>query len=233
MLLTPSSIHQVWADDENLGYLSTDPDSLMLRVYIYNTQFQLRDAGFFMPLRPFFDDAKSYFGLSLDDRVTYTAPTIPWDRWMKLTRWLHNDGLTWMQEVRRNQKGVGSRYVFPHHIVDFSPTVVAREVAAHDPNFEGSEAPLLKSFNSDVNGFTTVCGAPAAVDVAGCELFREPIRCSLPYREKALPELPGYSPDSDLHLIGDKLISVEVRGRVVYPAEDLGLTDCSTGRHPR
>ena len=47
--------------------------------------------------------------------------------------------------------------------------------------------------------------------IAGAELFSELIKGCLPYREKMLPELPGFSPYSDLHLVGDKLISVEVR----------------------
>jgi hypothetical protein len=228
MLMTPSSPHQVWAEDESLGYFSTRPDSLMLRVYIYNTQFQLKDAGFFMPLRPFFDEVHSYFGVAPEERGLYLTRIVSWARWMKDTRWLISDGLSWMQEVRRNQKGVGSRYIFPRHIVDFSSLAVTRAIhTRRDSATCSSRNGGMVSFPSDTDGYTVHLGTPAATKIAGSELFKDPIECSLPYREKMLPELPGYSPDSDLHFIGDKLISVEVRNPFSMVEISVGLI-CST-----
>lgn len=207
MIMTPSSEHRVWADDEAQGYLSTDPESLMLRVYVYNTQIQLREAGFFMPLRTFFQDAETYFAR----KDAAEMKVVPWARWMKHTRWLDGSGTSWMQDVRRNQKGVGSRYFLAGHIIDFSPTDLARELSAR----EKTDADT-KTFRSDTGGFTVHAESFAGEDVSGSELFKDPIVSSLPYRHKSLPELPAYSPDSDLHLVGDKLVTVEVSTHVVH-----------------
>lgn len=207
MLLTPSSAHQTWGADEDAGYLMTRPEALMLRVYICSTQFQLRDAGFFMPLRPFVRELASYFALSPEERRTHVSRVLGSEEWMRHTRWLNPEPVTWMSEVRRNQKGAGPRYVFPRCIVDFSPLELAKEV-----NARKRSDPELISFESDLDGYSTFCGTSELTETGGANLFVSTFSFSLPYREKILPELPGYSPDSDLHLIGDKLVSVEVSG---------------------
>lgn len=60
------------------------------------------------------------------------------------------------------------------------------------------------------SGEEAYCDTPATSDITGTGLFWEPIRGSLPYRQKMLPEMLGLSRYSDFHLIGDKVVNVEV-----------------------
>ncbi|EKM53478.1 uncharacterized protein PHACADRAFT_79970, partial [Phanerochaete carnosa HHB-10118-sp] len=107
MLMTPSSPHQVWSVDESMGYLLTSPESIMLRVYIHSTLSQLRDAGFFVPLRFFLHELSLYFSLPIAERSTYETRVVESKQWMQHTRWINGEVGSWTSEVRRSQKGVG------------------------------------------------------------------------------------------------------------------------------
>lgn len=205
LIMTPSSPHRLWAPgDAGAGFLETRQDCLMLRVYISSTQAQLQDAGFFVPLRLFLRESDAFYAESPAERATYETRVVRSKQWMHQTRWLTNEPGSWQSEVRRNQNGAGSRYAFPKYIVDFSPLELAKEVY----NRRKSE-PGISSFDSDVEGYTTHCDTSQLTYAGGAVLFDSEFTFSLPYREKKLPQLPEYSPDSDLQLIGDKLVSVE------------------------
>ena len=124
---------------------------------------------------------------------------------MRWTRWMQSEPRSWMSDVRQNQKGVGSRYVFPRHIVDFSPDALAKEVYR-----QKLLDPRMKSFASTVNGYEAHCDTTPLTADGDVEIVSSSLQASLPYRVKVLPELPGYSPDMDFHVIGDKLLTVEV-----------------------
>lgn len=210
VVLTPSAAYRAPSDRNIDGYITSDPHSLMLHVHFAGVEFMdiLRrplDAMFFTPLRPFLLESESYFSLRVGERRDLAPRVVPWEQWQHNTRWLVNDGPLWMQEVRRGQKGVGSRYVFSRHIVDFSPMELAQEVFA-----QRQLDPDVGKFDSGVGGFETYCDTPATSDITGTGLFWEPIRGSLPYRQKMLPEMLGLSRYSDFHLIGDKVVNVEV-----------------------
>ena len=56
--------------------------------------------------------------------------------------------------------------------------------------------------------------------ISGSDLFHpeEELVSSLPYRQREMPDLPEYDEGSDLLLIGDKIVSVEVSRRLnVFP----------------
>ncbi|GJE91483.1 F-box protein [Phanerochaete sordida] len=206
MLMTPSSAQRVWAPGGR-GHLETHPECRVLRVYLCSTAAQLQDAGFFVPLRPFLRALDAYSTHPPDERAAWETRTVASANWMDGTRWLNGEPGSWMAEVRRNQNGTGSRYTFPKCIVDFSPVELEKEVHAHK-----KAEPDVVSFESEAAGYTTYCGTSELAFSGGADLFDDKFSFSLPYREKILPQLPGYSPDSDIHLVGDKVISVEVCG---------------------
>lgn len=217
VMLTPTVPQCAWAQRVEDGFLETSSDGRMLHVsFTRAAGGAFEDPVFFTPLAPFLREAEIH--QSLDPASQARSPRIvPWKQWGHNTRWIEviTTEPTWMHGMRRNLKGVGSRFVFPRYIVDFAPLELARVV--HERKLADAG---ITEFNLD--GYTIRCGIPQFANIAGSALFSDEILSSLPYREKMLPEPPGYSPDSDLHFIGDKIMTLEVRenAMLTYYAND-------------
>ncbi|KIP11262.1 hypothetical protein PHLGIDRAFT_33436 [Phlebiopsis gigantea 11061_1 CR5-6] len=132
-LLTPSPVQRIHSAIAHEGYLASSADSLMMRVYLCSTRAwepRIDDAHFFTPLAPFLRAAAAYRALPSRERRTFVRTIVPWSAWEHRTRWLTKDGAPWMQEVRRGQRGMGTRYAFARHLVDFSPLELAKAASA-------------------------------------------------------------------------------------------------------
>ena len=129
----------------------------------------------------------------------------------------------WHEQAKSNMRGSGSRYAFPKYLVAFSPLDVAREVYRHKQTHPYT-SDCSTSFPSEAKGWTTHYHSVTKAQISGAEMFDEHIVSCLPYREKEMDELPEYEIGSDVLLVNDKIVSVQVSWLLQVQTFGLQLT---------
>jgi hypothetical protein len=200
---------QVSSTDDSGGFLLSSPYARMLHVQVMGVWFTSPfQCAFFTPAYQFIDEASQFFALPVVKRGSFTPRNKSWAAWGNTsTRWLEKTGPEWHNQARSNLRGSGSRYAFSKSLIDFSPLDVAREVYQSRQS-QLSDVPQV--FPSEVNGWTTHAYVATKSEISGADMFGEDIISSLPYREREMPILAELEPGTDLLLVNDKLVSIEV-----------------------
>ena len=180
--------------------------------------------AFFTPAHQFIDESLRFFSLPPNQRSSYEPRNRAWSSWGNTsTRWLEKNGPVWHEQAKSNMRGSGSRYAFPKYVVDFSPLDVAREVYRHKQTHPYA-SDCSASFPSEAKGWTTHYHSVTKAQISGAEMFDEHIVSCLPYREKEMDELPEYEIGSDVLLVNDKIVSVQVSWLLQVQTFGLHLT---------
>lgn len=210
LIINITSRQQVFSNDDDGGYLLSSSYARMLHIQVtgvwFTSPFQ---CAFFTPAHQFIDESIRFFSLPSDQRVSCEPRNRPWATWGNTsTRWLEKNGPIWHEQAKSNLRGSGSRYAFPKYLVDFSPLDVGREVCRHKQTYPKDST----SFPSEARGWTTHDHTVTNSQISGAEMFDDHIVSSLPCREKEMDELPEYEIGSDVLLVNDKIVSIQVSG---------------------
>lgn len=209
LIINATARQQISPNDPESGVLLSSPGARILYVQIAGPRVRPHECAFYTPASQFLAEADRFFSLNDEQRMGYPVHKA-WPAWgNQSTRWLETEGPEWHNRVPSDLIGSGSRYVFPRHMVDFSPTDVAREVRQH----QQTDSSGATSFPSRLPGWTTHCHVVDKAGISGSYFFEDDIVSCLPYRDRDIPELSEYAPGSPLTLVGDKIMSIEVRCR--------------------
>ena len=203
-----TSRQQVSSKDDDGGYLLSSSYARMLHIQVtcepFVPPFQ---CAFFTPAHQFIDESIRFFSLPSDQRGSYEPRSRPWSTWGNTsTRWVEKNGPVWHEQVKAHPSGSGSRYAFPKYLVEFSPLDVAREVHRHKQTRPSDNTP----FPSEARGWTTHYHTVTNSQISDAEMFDDHIVSSLPYREKEMDELPDYEIRSEMLLVNDRIVCIQV-----------------------